>query len=72
MPNVMIRQDQEGVMTLYIAKKDLEEKVVSIEHDAPDRWGGLFTLADGTSYFVEPIEKPSLPITVRAKRGEEA
>lgn len=72
MPNVMIRQNN-GVMTLYIAKKDLEETVVSIEHDAPDCWGGTFTLADGSSYFIEPLSAPpSLPITLRAKRGQEA
>ncbi len=72
MPSVMIRQNPEGIMTLYIPKKDLEETVVSIEHELPDCWGGKFTLADGSSYFIEPLkEPPSLPITLRAKRGEE-
>jgi len=69
MPSVMIRKNRDGEMTLYIAKKDLEEKVVSIEHDTPERWGGEFVLADGSAYFVEPIAKPNLPITVRAKRA---
>lgn len=73
MPSVMIRKNPEGQMTLYVAKKDLEETVVSIEFDEPDNWGGEFRLADGSSYYIEPMaEKPSLPITLRAKRGAEA
>mgnify|MGYP005724111815 CR=1 FL=1 len=71
MPNVMIRKDEAGKMTLYVAKRDLEEDIVSIEHEEEDRWGGEITLADGSSYYVEPLTAaPSLPITVRAKRGE--
>lgn len=70
MPNVMIRQDQSGKMTLYVAKKDLEETVVSIEYDTPEKWGGEFTLADGSAYYIEPMTAaPNLPITLRAKRG---
>ena len=70
MPSVMIRQNDAGQLTLYVAKKDLEATVVSIQHDQPDRWGGEFVLADGTSYYIEPLSTtPSLPITLRAKRG---
>ena len=29
MPNVMIRRDNEGKLTLYVAKRDLEENIVS-------------------------------------------
>ncbi len=73
MPNVMIRQNSSGQLTLYIAKQDLEENVVSIEFDSPDRWGGNFTLTDGSIYSVEPLPaRPQLPITVRAKRGAES
>jgi nitrogen fixation protein NifT len=72
MPNVMIREN-EGQMTLYVPKKDLEETVVSIEFNQPDHWGGEFKLADGSSYYIEPLSAaPSLPITLRAKRGGEA
>lgn len=69
MPSVMIRKDREGILTFYVPKKDLEEKILSIEHDTTERWGGEFKLADGSSYYVEPIAKPNLPITVRAKRA---
>lgn len=69
MPNVMIRKDENGAMTLYIAKKDLEESIVSIEHEGPGQWGGEVALADGSRYYLEPLdEMPRLPITLRAKR----
>ena len=72
MPSVMIRQNEGGELTLYVAKKDLEEPIVAIEHDRADRWGGQLTLADGSGYYVEPMnERPDLPITVRAKRRGE-
>ncbi|GAB1257724.1 putative nitrogen fixation protein NifT [Aurantivibrio plasticivorans] len=73
MPSVMIRQNDTGQLTLYIAKKDLEDTIVSVEYEDDDKWGGKFTLADGSSYYIEPFtERPRLPITVRAKRAEEA
>ncbi len=69
MPKVMIRHNEEGAMTFYVAKKDLEETVVSLEHEGPDKWGGEVELADGSRYFLDPLdEAPRLPITLRAKR----
>ncbi len=72
MPSVMLRINDEGKLTFYIPKKDLEEVVASIEHDSPDAWGGEITLADGSSYYIEPLDSPpKLPITLRAKRAGE-
>lgn len=72
MPNVMLREN-DGVMTLYVPKRDLEDRVVSIEHDSSDAWGGELTLADGSSFIIDTLPaKPELPITIRAKRGVEA
>jgi nitrogen fixation protein NifT len=72
MPNVMIRKSEQGRMTLYVAKKDLEETVVSIEYDRTDKWGGEFKLADGSAFYIEPLNhQPTLPITLRAKRAVE-
>jgi len=69
MPKVMIRKNESGVMTLYVAKKDLEETVVSIEYEGPEKWGGEVELADGSRYFLDPVATmPKLPITLRAKR----
>ncbi|TBW12216.1 putative nitrogen fixation protein NifT [Azotobacter chroococcum subsp. isscasi] len=72
MPSVMIRRNDAGQLTFYIAKKDQEEIVMSLEHDSPEQWGGEVTLGDGSSYYIEPIPQPKLPITVRAKRAGEA
>ena len=68
MPSVMIRRNNEGKLTLYVAKRDLEEDIVSIEHDSEQQWGGEVRLADGSSYYLEPMQPPQLPITLRAKR----
>ena len=69
MANIMIRQDTSGALIFYLAKKDLEEKIIAIEFDSQDKWGGELKLADGQSYYVTPFtERPKLPITVRARR----
>ena len=69
MPNVMIRRTNTGALSFYVAKKDLEAAIVSIEQDGPETWGGEVELADGSRFYVEPLSPPpTLPITVRAKR----
>ncbi|MDY6828609.1 MAG: putative nitrogen fixation protein NifT [Pseudomonadota bacterium] len=73
MPKVMIRKNANGELTCYIAKKDLEAAVVSIEHDRSDCWGGELTLSDGSVYYLEPLSvPPELPITLRARRPNPA
>ena len=52
---VMIRRNQAGVLSAYIAKKDLEEPIVEVEK--AEIWGGLVKLATTV-----------LPITVEARR----
>jgi len=42
---VMIRKTPEGKMSAYVAKKDLEEPIVSMEK--PEMWGGVITLGNG-------------------------
>lgn len=69
MPSVMIRRDQKGELSFYVAKKDLEETIASMEFDGEDKWGGEVELSDGSKFYLDPIEPaPTLPITVRAKR----
>ncbi|MGM0594526.1 MAG: putative nitrogen fixation protein NifT [Pseudomonadota bacterium] len=69
MPSVMIRQTESGDLSFYVAKKDLEETVSSLEFDSPEKWGGEVVLADGSKFYLEPKEPaPKLPITLRAKR----
>ncbi len=69
MPSVMIRKTDSGETSFYIAKKDLEETVSSLEFDSDEKWGGEVELSDGSKYFIEPQEPaPTLPLTLRAKR----
>lgn len=69
MPNIMIRE-QDGIMTGYIAKKDLEAEIVSLEFAEQDRWGGKMTLNNGLSFYFEPLSaQPTLPITIRMRRA---
>ena len=71
MPNVMIRRNGEGVLSFYVAKKDLEANIVSVETDTEEAWGGEVALDDGSKYFIEPISPPpSFPTTLRFKRAD--
>lgn len=73
MPSVMIRRNQQGQLTLYVAKKDLEDTIVSLEFDAADCWGGEVRLNNGSSYYIEPLSSPpQLPLTLRARRTGDA
>lgn len=70
MPKVMLNKKEGAAMTLYVPKKDLEEEVVSLEFDSPEKWGGVIELSDGTRYKLEVMDSiPSFPITLRATRG---
>ncbi len=72
MPKVMLRRTETGALSFYVAKKDLEAEVSTLEFDQSDKWGGEITLTDGSRFFVEPFdEAPRLPITVRATRLSE-
>lgn len=69
MPSVMLRTREDGKLLFYVAKKDLEETVESIEFDSPEKWGGEVVLGDGSRYYFEPMNTaPEIPITLRAKR----
>jgi len=69
MPKVMLRRGNTGRLIFYVAKKDLEDEVVSLQFDQPDKWGGELALRDGSRYFVEPFDAPPrLPVTVQAQK----
>jgi nitrogen fixation protein NifT len=70
MPNVMIRRNTDGILSFYVAKKDLEATVVSVETDTRDSWGGEIELDDGSRYYIDPISPPpEFPTTLRFKRA---
>lgn len=63
---VMLRQNSTGTLLVYVAKKDLEEEVVSHVQDAEGR---ILTLANGWELAIANLEEPlQLPQTVEAKR----
>jgi nitrogen fixation protein NifT len=64
---VMIRKNAEGILSAYMAKKDLEEPIVEMEKET--LWGGVVTLANGWRLALpEMAEGTRLPITVEARR----
>ena len=70
MPSVMIRREDDGRLSLYVPKKDLEEFIETMEFQEADKWGGEIELGDGTRYYLDPMDgEPKLPITVRVKRA---
>ncbi len=68
MPVVIIRQ-RGADLYCYIAKQDLEAKIVEVEHDSPESWGGVIYLEGGRRYYVNiQPGRPSFPISLRATR----
>ncbi|MCB2059498.1 MAG: putative nitrogen fixation protein NifT [Novosphingobium sp.] len=66
---VMIRR-AEGALSAYVPKKDLEEPIVEIEHEA--LWGGWVKLANGWVLDLpEMAADTRLPITVDARKRSE-
>lgn len=71
MPNVMIRVKDGGGLLFYIAKKDQEEEIASVERDTEQEWGGEVELTDGSKYYIDPIRpRPAFPATLRFKRAD--
>jgi nitrogen fixation protein NifT len=70
MPSVMIRRNADGKLLFYIAKKDQEEVISSVEVDSDENWGGEVELTDGSKYYIEPVSPPPVfPTTLRFKRA---
>jgi nitrogen fixation protein NifT len=64
---VMIRRNNSGELSAYVAKKDLEEPIVEVEK--PEMWGGLVTLANGWRLELPAMDAATtLPITVEARK----
>ncbi len=67
---VMIRRNSAGVLSAYIAKKDLEEPIVNVEKEP--MWGGRSRWRTAGSWSCRPwVRRRSLPITVEARRLSE-
>ena len=70
MPNVMLRKNADGNLLFYVAKKDMEETIASVEKDTQDEWGGEVELTDGSKWYIDPIRPPPrFPTTLRFKKA---
>lgn len=62
----MLRENDNGQVLFYLAKRDMEEIIESLEFDSEDKWGGNVNLTNGDTWFIEPGPK-KLPDEVNAK-----
>ncbi|MBK6974251.1 MAG: putative nitrogen fixation protein NifT [Candidatus Methylophosphatis roskildensis] len=64
---VMIRKTTGGALSLYMPKKDLEERIVAMEKEK--MWGGTVTLGNGWKLELPDMAADTrLPITVEVRR----
>lgn len=64
---IMLRRNDQGALSVYVPKKDLEEPVVEIENAG--LWGGRITLANGWQFDLPAMAADTrLPITIEARR----
>lgn len=66
MAKIMLRENDEGKVLFYLAKRDMEEIIESLEFDTDEKWGGNINLTNGDTWYIEPAPK-KLPDEVTAK-----
>lgn len=66
MAKVMLRENDDGKILFYVAKKDMEEIIETLEFDSDEKWGGNVDLTNGDTWYIEPQPK-KLPDEVNAK-----
>lgn len=66
MAKIMLRENDEGKVLFYLAKRDMEEIIESMEFDSDEKWGGNVNLTNGDTWYIEPQVK-KLPDEVVAK-----
>jgi nitrogen fixation protein NifT len=56
MAKVMLRESN-GEISFYVAKKDMEETIETIEFNTDEKWGGEVELSNGETWWIEPGPK---------------
>jgi len=56
MAKVMLRESG-GEIFFYIAKKDMEETIETIEFSSDEEWGGEVSLSNGEIWWIKPGKK---------------
>ena len=59
MAKVMLRE-KDGKVKFYVAKKDMEETILSIEFDTDEKWGGETKISNGDVWHI-PVGPKKLP-----------
>jgi nitrogen fixation protein NifT len=62
---VMLRNNAAGKLEVYVAKKDLEEEVVSEKIDGDSK---ILTLTNGWELSIPKDQPEKLPLTIDAKK----
>ncbi len=62
---VMLRNNPAGNLEVYVAKKDLEEEVVSQKIDGDNK---ILTLTNGWELSIPKDQPEKLPMTIDAKK----
>ena len=74
MANIMVRKTATGAYSFYLPKRDLEDAIVAMEFDSPEKWGGEIKLKCastnwqvivGESPIQERSSEPSWPRVMR-------
>lgn len=66
MAKVMLRES-DGIIYFYVAKKDMEETIETLEFSSDEKWGGEVELSNGETWWIEPGAK-NLPKEVTCKK----
>jgi nitrogen fixation protein NifT len=66
MAKVMLRE-KDGKVKFYVAKKDMEETILSIEFDTDEKWGGEVKISNGDTWLI-PVGPKKLPCELEVKR----
>ncbi|NEQ36056.1 MAG: putative nitrogen fixation protein NifT [Okeania sp. SIO3I5] len=64
---VILRNNEAGNLEVYVAKKDLEEEVVSQKIEGDNK---ILTLTNGWELSIPKDQPEKLPITIDAKKLE--
>jgi len=56
MAKVMLREAN-GEIYFYIAKKDMEETIETLEFESDEKWGGEVELSNGETWWIQPGPK---------------
>lgn len=50
-------REANGEISFYVAKKDMEETIETIEFNTEEKWGGEVELSNGETWWIEPGPK---------------